>query len=236
MSSDALLARDQVMRFLRFISGIVADLEVVGHENVPDQGAYILTTSHISRLDTPFLMLSTSRKDIIAMVATDYLNSPLGGILKKLGVIWINREGYDFEAFREATAFLKKGGIVGLAPEGRRSKDGQLLEGKAGAALLALRNKVPIIPAVVLGSADMVKSFLRLKRMQVKVIFGKPFELPQPEAGQNEKDILEMGITEIMCRIAALLPEERRGFYRDHPRLQVLLAEQATIINEEEQQ
>jgi hypothetical protein len=52
--------------------------------------------------------------------------------------------------------------------------------------------------------------------MQVKVIFGKPFELPQPEAGQNEKDILEMGITEIMCRIAALLPEERRGFYRDH--------------------
>lgn len=226
MPSNTFGTRERALNVLRSIAGIVAKVEVVGGEQVPDQGAYVLATSHISRLDTPLLMLSTSRKDIIGMVATDYQHSPFGGILKKIGVIWINREGYDFDAFRDASAFLRKGGIVGLAPEGRRSKDGQLLEGKPGAVLLAMRNKVSIIPAAVLGSADMVKSFLKFKKMQIKVIFGKPFDLPQAEEGQNEKEILELGVTEVMCQIAALLPEERRGLYRDHPRLKVLLAEQ----------
>lgn len=226
MPSNTFSTRERALNVLRSISDIVANVEVVGSENVPDQGAYVLTTSHISRLDTPLLMLSTSRKDIIGMVATDYQHSPFGGLLKKLGVIWIDREGYDFEAFRDASAFLRKGGIVGLAPEGRRSKDGQLLEGKAGAVLLAMKNKVPVLPAAVIGSADMVKSFRKLKKMQIKVIFGKPYELPQAKEGQNEKETLELGVIEMMCRIAALLPEERRGFYRDHPRLKVLLAEQ----------
>ncbi len=225
MPSNTFGTRERALNVVRFIARIVADIEVVGSEHIPDEGACVMTTSHISRLDTPLLMLSTSRKDIIGMVATDYQHSPFGGILKKLGVIWINREGYDFEAFRDATAFLKKGGIVGLAPEGRRSKDGQLLEGKPGAVLLAMKNKVSILPAAVLGSADMVKSFLKLKKMQIKVIFGKPFDLPQADEGQSEKDILELGVTEVMCQIAALLPEERRGFYRDHPRLKVILAE-----------
>lgn len=218
--------RERALNLLRSISDIVANVEVIGSEYIPYQGAAVLATSHISRLDTPLLMLSSSRKDIIGMVATDYQHSPFGGLLKKLGVIWIDREGYDFEAFRDASIFLRKGGIVGLAPEGRRSKDGQLLEGKPGAVLLAMKNKVPVLPAAVLGSADMVKSFVKLKKMQIKVIFGKPFELPQTAEGQNEKEILELGVTEVMCQIAALLPEERRGFYRDHPRLKVLLAEQ----------
>jgi 1-acyl-sn-glycerol-3-phosphate acyltransferase len=161
------------------------------------------------------------------MVASNYKHAPfIGWFLSKLGVIWIDRDGYDFKAFREASAYLKKGGIVGLAPEGRRSKDGQLLEGKPGTVLLALRNKAQVIPAAVLGSADMMKRLLKLKKMQVKVIFGKPFDLPRPEEEQNGKDILELATTEIMCRIAALLPEERRGFYRDHQRLKVLLAAQ----------
>lgn len=230
MTADTFGTRERALNLLRFIARVVANIEVVGSENIPDQGAYVLTTSHISRLDTPLLMLSTSRKDIIGMVATDYQHSPFGGLLKKLGVIWINREGYDFEAFRDASAFLRQGGIVGLAPEGRRSKDGQLLEGKPGAVLLAMKNKVSVLPAAVLGSADMAKSFLKLKKMQVKVIFGKPFALPQAEEGQNEKEILEAGVTEVMCRIAALLPEERRGYYRNHPRLQVLLAQQSNLL------
>ncbi len=228
MSTHDWISRTRVMKFLRSAFGLLANFEVVGGENVPDQGAFVLATSHISRLDTPFLMMATSRTDIVGMVAKEYENAPFfGPFLRKLGVIWINREGYDFEAFREASAFLKKGGIVGLAPEGTRSRDGQLHEGKPGAVLLAVKNKVQIIPAAVLGSADMMSRFLKLKKMQVKVIFGKPFDLPKPGEGQSEKDILELGTTEIMCQIATLLPEERRGFYRDHPRVKVILSEKS---------
>lgn len=213
------------MKIMRAVFKLIADVEVVGNENIPENGGYVLATSHISRLDTPFLMMATKRKDVVGMVARDYQNAPfIGWFLNKLGVIWISREGYDFQAFRQASSFLKKGGIVGLAPEGTRSKDGQLLEGKPGTVLLALKNKVQVIPATVLGSADMVKRFLKLKKMQVKVIFGKPFDLSQPTEGQSEKDVLDLATAEVMVQIARLLPEERRGFYRDHPMLKVLLA------------
>ncbi|NLE84699.1 MAG: 1-acyl-sn-glycerol-3-phosphate acyltransferase [Chloroflexi bacterium] len=219
------VSRERVMKIMRAVFKLIADVEVVGNENIPEHGGYVLATSHISRLDTPFLMMATKRKDVVGMVARDYQNAPfIGWFLNKLGVIWISREGYDFQAFRQASSFLKKGGIVGLAPEGTRSKDGQLLEGKPGTVLLALKNKVQVIPATVLGSADMVKRFLKLKKMQVKVIFGKPFDLSQPTEGQSEKDVLDLATTEVMVQIARLLPEERRGFYRDHPMLKVLLA------------
>lgn len=212
------------MKMLRWLVRRLADLRVVGEEHVPQSGGYVLATSHISRLDTPFLMLSTDRKDVVGMVAREYERAPFfGWFLNKLGVIWISRESYDFQAFREASAFLRNGGIVGLAPEGTRSKDGKLMEGKPGAALLALKNRVRVIPAAVLGSTDMMKQFLKLKKMQVTVIFGKPFDLPQPLEGQSEKDVLDQATTEIMLRIAALLPEERRGFYANHPKLKVLL-------------
>lgn len=224
MAADILVSRERVMNFLRWVVDRLVNLEVEGKYNVPKEGGFVLATSHISRLDTPFLMLATHRKDVVGMVAREYERAPFfGWFLNKLGVIWISREGYDFKAFRQASAFLKKGGIVGLAPEGTRSKDGKLMQGKPGTTLLALKTKAQVIPAAVLGSADMAKRFLKLRKMQVKVIFGKPFDLPQPTEGQSEKDILELATTEIMLRIAALLPEERRGFYADHPKLRVLL-------------
>jgi 1-acyl-sn-glycerol-3-phosphate acyltransferase len=227
MAGDILVSRERVMNLLRWLVDRLVNLEVEGKYNVPDKGGFVLATSHISRLDTPFLMLGTHRKDVVGMVAREYERAPFfGWFLNKLGVIWISREGYDFKAFRQASAFLKKGGIVGLAPEGTRSRDGKLMQGKKGTTLLALKNKAQVIPAAVLGSADMMKRFLKLKKMQVKVIFGKPFDLPQPAEGQSEKDILDQATTEIMLRIAALLPEERRGFYADHPKLKVLLDSQ----------
>jgi 1-acyl-sn-glycerol-3-phosphate acyltransferase len=227
MSKHPYVSRERVMRLLRRLVNCLVNLEVEGGKHIPDTGGYVLATSHISRLDTPFLMLSTSRKDVVGMVARDYEKAPFfGWFLNKLGVIWISRTGYDFQAFREASSYLKSGGVVGLAPEGTRSADGKLLEGKPGAALLAMKNKVKVIPAAVLGSADMMKHFMKFTRMQVKVIFGQPFELPHLDEAGSEKDILEQATTEIMVRIAMLLPEERRGMYADHPRLRVLLESQ----------
>lgn len=227
MSSNLGATREKVIQSLCRVIRALVKLEVVGAENVPETGGFVLATSHISRLDTPFLMVATSRTNVIPMVAHDYKKTPLiGWFLEKMGVIWINREGYDFQAFREASSFLKKGWIVGLAPEGTRSKTGALMEGKPGAALLALKSKAKIIPAAVIGSADMKKWFLKLKKMRVTVMLGEPFDLPQIKEGPKEKDRLEMATTEIMCHIALLLPEERRGFYANHPRFKVLLEEQ----------
>ena len=227
MSKEKEVSRERLMPILHRLVNILVNLQIEGGDNVPDTGGYVLATSHISRLDSVFLLLSTTRKNVIPMVAKDYEKAPFfGWFLNKIGVIWLSREGYDFQAFREASSYLKSGGIVGLAPEGTRSTTGGLLEGKPGAALLAMKNKVKIIPAAVLGSADMVKSFLKLRKMNVKVIFGQPFDLSGIDEGGREKDFLEQATTEIMLRIAMLLPEERRGVYSDHPRLRVLLESQ----------
>ena len=219
--------RQWLLKALRWIARLVANLEVEGAENLPDKGAYLVTTNHISILDTPFLMMSTDRKDIVPMVANKYQNTPIvSWFLNKVGVIWINREGYDFQAFRQATDFLKSGGSLGIAPEGTRSKTGNLIEGKPGSVLFALKANVPVIPAVVMGAADLKKNILRLRKTNVKVIFGKSYSLVQPKEGERPKDVLDQNLTEVMCQIAALLPEERRGFYRDNPRLKVKLAKQ----------
>jgi 1-acyl-sn-glycerol-3-phosphate acyltransferase len=225
------MERLRVMRILHFLVDHLVDLKTIGSENVQDGTAYIVATSHISRLDTPFLMLSTHRKDIIAMVAREYQKAPFfGWFLDKLGVIWISRDGYDLGAFREASVHLKNNWIVGIAPEGTRSKTQQLLEGKPGAALLAIRNQVQVIPTAVLGSTTVIQSLLHLKKAQVEVRFGKPFLLPQVDDEKPTKDRLQQATDEIMCQIAMLLPEERRGFYANHPRFLELEAEQNQTV------
>ncbi len=218
--------RERVMKLLRHLVDRLVNLKVVGGEYLQDGIAYIVATSHISRLDTPFLMLSTHRQDIIAMVAREYEKAPFfGWFLNKLGVIWISRDGYDMSAFRQASVCLKQNWIVGLAPEGTRSRTKQLLEGKPGAALLAIRNHVQVIPAAVLGSASINESFRHLKKAEVEVRFGEPFLLDEAQDEKTTKDRLKQATDEIMCRIALLLPEEHRGFYANHPRLKELLAQ-----------
>lgn len=221
------MERQRIMKILHYLADRLVNLKIVGAENVQDGTPYVVATSHISRLDLPFLMLSTHRQDVIGIVAKEYEKAPFfGWFLNQLGVIWISRGEYDLEAFREATNRLKTGWIVGIAPEGTRSKTRQLLKGKPGAALLAIRNQVQVIPAAVLGTTEVMQSILRLKKAQVEVRFGKSFMLPQTSDEGTDKTRLQQATDEIMCRIALLLPEDRRGFYANHPHLLELQAEQ----------
>ena len=82
-----------MMKVLHFLADRLVDLQVTGGEYVQEGKPFIVATSHISRLDTPFLMLSTQRQDIIAMVAREYQKAPFfGWFLNKLGVVWISRD------------------------------------------------------------------------------------------------------------------------------------------------
>ena len=111
---------------------------------------------------------------------------------------------------------------MAIAPEGTRSPDFSLREGRQGVAFLASRNKVPIIPACVTFKKGAVSDALKLKAPSVSINYGKPFYLPEISR-ENRKEILEKGTDEIMCQIAALLPTSYRGIYADHPRTKELL-------------
>jgi 1-acyl-sn-glycerol-3-phosphate acyltransferase len=178
-------------------------------------------------LDTPILLAITDRDDLVAIVAKKYKEKPFfKWILEKVAtMVWMDRTKTDFSAMREAIDQLRAGAMVGIAPEGTRSRETiGLLEGKPGAALLVAQTSVPIVPVGIIGSEKINQHFLRLKRPPVTIRVGEPYTLP--EIDRNDRQgWLSRSTEEIMCQIAALIPEEYRGFYNDHPRLHELLAE-----------
>jgi 1-acyl-sn-glycerol-3-phosphate acyltransferase len=121
------------------------------------------------------------------------------------------------DAIKLSLHHLKSGGAMGLAPEGTRSPSGQLQKGKTGAAYLADRSGVPILPAVVWGTEKVAQNLKRGRRTLVTCVIDKPFRLPSN--GRAKGETLEQYTEIIMCRLAALLPPEYRGVYDNHPGL-----------------
>jgi 1-acyl-sn-glycerol-3-phosphate acyltransferase len=92
-------------------------------------------------------------------------------------------------------------------------------------AFLALSAGVPVVPVAITGTEKLAHALPRLRRVPLSITYGEPVWLGAP--GQRERADqarLEAATTEIMCRLAALLPPEYRGVYAGHPRVQELLA------------
>ncbi len=211
----------------RIISWLLKRLtrtEVKGVENIPLTGGLLIATNHMSRMDIPVLFMTPNRPEMTALVTTKYLKYPLirWFIITAQG-IWLDRETADFGAFRTAVEALKEGKAVGIAPEGTRSTTAELLEGKPGAALLALRAGVPIIPVAISGTEDSVSQMLRFKKPRIVVEYGKVIPAPVLDRDNREGQLQEL-TDEMMCQLAAMLPEKYWGFYATHPRLKAILA------------
>lgn len=233
------MAYDRYYNFLTWLVRRLVKLEVEGVDNLPKTGACMVTTAHTSRLDTIFLMVAIGRRDGIPLVATEYKKSVIGPILDAVGVIWIDRSGTDFKALQQVGEYLNKGWMLGIAPEGKRSRERTLMQGKPGSALIAKKYKIPVIPVALEGATDMWYWFKRFKKMRVTARFGEKYTVPEKAEDEDNKAWLNRATDEIMCRIAILLPPERRGFYADHPRLQELLAEKnarQTEVNDDSNQ
>jgi 1-acyl-sn-glycerol-3-phosphate acyltransferase len=209
---------------VRFMLNIIADVEVVGLEKLP-QGNFILAVNHLGRLDTAILLYAIDREDIILPVAEKYKNHPLfGAIGRAVDAIWLNRFDTDYAAFREILARMEKGGLMVIAPEGTRSKTEALQEAKMGVAFLASKSGYPVLPVALTGTEDrgIVANLKKFRRSKITAQAGEIFRVEVPR-GKGREEALRAATDEIMCRIAAELPEKYRGFYANHPRLKELL-------------
>ena len=214
-----------LLKPIQFLVRTLTKFEVINPENLPKTGGALITTNHLSRLDTPLLLAITDRTDLVGIIAKSYLEKPvIKWILGKAGrMVWMDRSTTDFTAIRDALRLLREGAMVGIAPEGTRSHEAKgLLKGKAGAALMADRAGVPMVPVAILGSDRIYQGWMKLRRPSVTVTVGEPYHLPDVDFGDRQAWLVQ-STDEIMCRIAALLPSEYRGFYKDHPRLKELL-------------
>ena len=194
---------------------------VEGAENVPDHGAAILASNHLSYADWLFMPLTLSRR-VTFVAKAEYFNTPgiKGWFQKKFfagsGQVPIDRSGASAAegALSAAKRILAEGDLFGIYPEGTRSHDGKLYRGKTGVARLALESKVPVIPVAVLGT-DVVappgKKFGTFTRPGVR--FGKPLDFSRYEGMENDRYILRSITDEIMYEIMRLSGQEYVDMY-----------------------
>lgn len=217
--------------FLRIVLKIIARVEITGYGNIPQTGGAIVVSNHIGRLDAILGVILSERDDFILMIAEKYQKVAFWRWwAKKVDAVWLDRYQADFRTLRIVLKRLKQGEILGMAPEGTRSETEILAEGKPGAAYLAAKANVPIIPVGLTGTEDRVVKYRlsHLRRLDINIRIGDPFYLP-PMNRDNRDEFLAQSTEEIMCQIAALLPPEYRGFYTDAPRLQEILAGQTSV-------
>jgi len=213
-----------IRSIVRFIMNIIADVEVVGLEKLP-QGNVILAANHLGRLDTAVLIYALERDDLIMAVAEKYKDHPLfGAIGRSVNAIWLNRFEADFSALREILARMQKGGLMVIAPEGTRSKTEMLQQGKMGVAFLASKSGYPVMPIALTGTEDrgVIENLKRFRRSKIKAVAGELFYIEIPK-GKGREEAMRTATDEIMCQIAAKLPESYRGFYKDYPRVRELM-------------
>ncbi|HEX9091329.1 MAG TPA: hypothetical protein VF831_07555, partial [Anaerolineales bacterium] len=119
-------------------------------------------------------------------------------------------------------------GVFVVSPEGTRSPTASLIQGWDGASYFAARSGLPILPVGVTGSGDkeVVDRLKHFKRLDVELHVGPTFTLPPLDRNQRAEQLASYTV-EIMCRIAAELPESFRGVYAGHPRLHELLSKRA---------
>jgi len=203
---------------------IISDIEIHEIEKLP-KGNLIIAANHLGRLDTGVLLYILDREDIIMPIAEKYRNHPLyGAIGRAANAIWLNRYEADYSAFRQILDRMKQGGLLVIAPEGTRSKTAALQEGKMGVAFLASKSGYPVLPVALTGTEDrgVIENLKHFRRTKITVKGADPFYVQIPK-GKGREEAMRQVTDEIMCQIAALLPEEYRGVYAGHPRLKEIL-------------
>ena len=218
--------RNLLRGLLRFIVNLIARVEVRGYENLPRTGAFVIATNHLGMLDAAMLYYTLDRWDVFIPVAEKWEeNAFLRWLGKYFNFIFINRFSPDLKALRKIIALMEAGNILVIAPEGTRSPAGSMIEGRPGVSYLAARLNRPILPVGLAGTEDraVLGNLRRLRRTDILITAGEAFSLP-PMPGRERDVALKQYTDEIMCRIAALIPEKYRGVYANHPRLKEILA------------
>jgi 1-acyl-sn-glycerol-3-phosphate acyltransferase len=218
------MKRTTLRSIVTFLIKAFTRTRFVGLEHVPAKGALIVATNHMHYMDIPLLFINPAREDLTALVTTKYQHHWfIRWFCDTAGGIWINRDIADFNAMQAATKVLKEQRALGISPEGTRSHTAQLLQAKPGTVLLALKVGAPIIPVAITGTEKAFRRIFTLRRPQITVRFGPAFTL-LPVGPENREKMYQQYSDEIMCRIAALMPEKYWGYYHDHPRLKELLS------------
>ena len=197
---------------VRMLLLLLTRWQIKGRENIPSQGALLIVANHLHLVDPPLLVVSLSRK-VRLMAKKELFHSRLiGYFMSGFGAFPVYRGQLDKKALRQVHQLLADGQAVVVFPEGTRSKNAQLQHAFPGAALIALRSGVPVLPVGINGTEKIKGVAWILRRPRITVNIGHPFYLPSVDCKLTKVELAEF-TNSIMEHIAELLPSQYRGDY-----------------------
>ncbi len=174
--------------------------KVQGAENMPTKGPVILAINHVSLWD-PLVAASSVHRQVAFMAKEELFEIPvLGSIFSKLGAFPVKRGQGDMNAIRQSLAILKGGGVLGLFPEGTRSKTGEIQKGMPGMVLLMEKSQASVVPVKVYGTANLLTKGWG----KIAIIIGKPLTaqmLKVPDGVENRREWIADQIMKAMIEL-----------------------------------
>ncbi len=175
-----------------------------GTENIPSSGGVIIASNHLSYLDPPLIGISIKKRPLFIAKGSLFRNPAIGWFVK-LYSLPVDRDNPKPSTMKEALKALRAGKAVIIFPEGTRSHDGSIREGKKGVGALAALSKAPVVPALIEGTDKALPVGAKFfKPAKVRVTFGRPIYYNKEE---KNKEIQEKISEEVMDRIRELKEE-----------------------------
>ncbi|OGO01065.1 MAG: hypothetical protein A2Y90_04885 [Chloroflexi bacterium RBG_13_52_12] len=187
--------------------------QVKGIKNLPAQGPVIIACNHLHIADPPVVASSIPLKAVFMAKEELWHDKWSRYWVSNFGAFPVKRNTFDREAIRLSEEFLAKEFSLIMFPEGARSKDSKMKQAAPGAALIALRTGVPVVPVAISGTEyirNLKWSFFHHPKITINI--GKPLYPPACD-GKPTKEQRNQLCEDIMYKIAELLPEKYRGVY-----------------------
>lgn len=204
------------LAFYRLVRGLIwlvarvfLRVRIVGAENIPREGAFVLAPVHRSNLDFALVALVTRRRMRYMGKASIWKYKIPGRLISALGAFPVNRGTADREALRTCIEIVDSGQPLVIFPEGTR-QSGPVVEPLfEGAAYIASRTGVPIVPVGIGGSeAAMPKGAKMLRPTQVTIVIGVPLDAPKGvEGGRPPRTAVKSVTAELQRDVQRLFDE-----------------------------
>lgn len=189
---------------VRLLLVLLVRWRVMGRERVPRTGGFILASNHLNNADPGILGAAIARRRIRFMAKVELFRYPFGVIPRLYGAFPVRRFESDARALLQAERLLRDGQVIGMFPEGTRSRTGYLGSPHPGTGIVALRSGAPVLPCAVTGT-EILRNPLRLVfRPRFTVTIGEPLVF-EPVRRPNETQVRD-ATDRIFSAIAAMLP------------------------------